>query len=144
MGYMPVPPPPPPRPHNGGNGIENICERLNREQGRLRGRRLSKEDANALRAELYALEHIVDICEDGSIIELTEEQKALLEKSWRSVVPRGQELDFLRQEAVYCEEEHDAFVESDAPEGSEEKENLRTDVLRKRAEFLELFENKLL
>lgn len=70
--------------------------------------------------------------------EFEERQAAALKPHWKDVIPLGYQLDFMYAEQVYCRDEEHAFF-SYTGEDVNQKEKLRTAVLEKRAEFLELY-----
>lgn len=67
-----------------------------------------------------------------------ERQAAALKINWRDVVPVDQIRDFLLAERVYCREEESSFYDCTG-EDVYKKEKLRTAVLEKRKDFLDLW-----
>lgn len=63
---------------------------------------------------------------------------AALNPNWKDVIPIGYMLDFIATEHIYCRDEEHAFF-SYTGKDANQKEKLRTEVLEKRAEFLELY-----
>lgn len=69
---------------------------------------------------------------------LEHREKQALKLHWKDIIPLDQQLDFMRDEHVYCRDEEHAFWSHDGRDANE-KEKLRIAVLEKRAEFLKMF-----
>lgn len=65
-------------------------------------------------------------------------QKAALVPDWNDLIPLDRRLEFIKTEAIYCRDEEQAFHSYNNYDVNT-KEKLRTAVLEKRQEFLELF-----
>ena len=70
--------------------------------------------------------------------EQKDRQKAALVPNWDNIIPLKRRLEFIKTEAIYCRDEERAFLDYNNYDVNT-KEKLRTTVLEKRQEFLELF-----